>query len=174
MESGGRGFTRNPRDWQGCRIPAGDWCLQSNHRLEQGGSRETHRACQNCSPDFPLPTLLTQRRAEGDRGPRRLRLWRPFWKEKSILPVGDFSSQKGTLVSERLGFLLRQEKNIGDSGPLKEGQRRWLSRSIWPLVTCHARAGTSPGCQLPPSCLLPTGILPAQDKRTLRATCPNS
>lgn len=134
-----KGLHQKSQGLAGLLDPAGDWCLQSNHRLEQGGSRETHRACQNCSWTFP--TLLTQRRAKGDRGPRRLRLWRPFWKEKSILPVGDFSSQKGTLVSERLGFLLRQKKNIGNSGPLKEGQRRWLSRSIWPLVTlpCQGR-----------------------------------
>ena len=37
----------------------------SDHRLEQAGSRETLRACREPSQDFPLARLLTQRDLEG-------------------------------------------------------------------------------------------------------------
>lgn len=75
-------------------------------------------------------------------------------KRTSILPGRKSLLTEQTLVSEVLGFLLRQGRDIEGAGGL-EGQRRDLSGSSGSPVTCQTRSRASPDSQCPPACLFP-------------------
>lgn len=114
LESRGRGpHPKSPGKEQDGPVPC--WVLvftESDHRLEPGGSRETLKEGQETSKDFPL---TASQRIAGEGAPRDLESLVSgdlSGKKRTLSLLGTFPSQSGTLVSERLGLLLRWGRNM--------------------------------------------------------------
>lgn len=119
-ESGGRRpHQKSPGISRTAQFPAGDWCLQklttgwNKEALEKPSKRETLKACQETSQDFPLTASQWRAGEGGSPGTWKALSLETFLEKKSAFSlVGRFPSQSGTLVSERLVLLLRWGRNM--------------------------------------------------------------
>lgn len=143
--------------------------IKTDQRLEQGGSRETLKVCQDFSQDFPFPTLLAQGVAGGACGTWKTLSLETFPEGKEPLLAGPFPSQSKMPVSEKFEVLQMQGKILANVMGLKQGERGGLRKAFgpseaWgPLEAATSHLISSPHLNPAP-----------QDKKWLTTTCTNS
>lgn len=158
------GVTRNLLGISG---PPGSLLGASVYRQwPQAGAGRLSRNPQSVSG--AQPGLSTRPFADSE-GPGRPCLWRPFRKEKSLFPGGEFPSQSSARSLRGLGCFWGRGRDHRKCRPAKTGEKATEQKHL--TSRDMSGAGSSRGWQLPPSYLRLIRILHPQDTWGLRTAC---